>query len=568
VLTKRTEIAFFLVSLLLLSCYYVPTPKVQAIPEEVKKVKTEIKLSEMEGWPGGSKVGVAANLLYKGEYEEKEINLKFSLPPYLKNIISAKIRLYLFAYCKNPIGYVIVDAVVEKIELNGYVISTSYGFYELGRASYPNEKSSWVEWEIPFEFLRPEVNSLFIKIKLIVTGSVSSYRLYYEFYIYDYSSIIIERQIKQLSVSFTSEPNIQGIFIDGNYFPPERLPCSFIWEEGSTHTFSIPKTVIYENDNRTRYVFTGWSDGNVSASRKVIILSSASYTAMFKVQHYVNVSSEYGSVSGSGWYDEGSTAVISVSPEVTDFGNGTRRIFKSWIGDYSGSSATAKITVDSPKNVKASWGYQYYLTVISEYGPPSGGGWYYPGQTATVSVPSIVNLGSGVRKVFAGWVGDFSSSNSAFDLIVNRPMVVTAKWKTQYFLKVETPYSSAEGEGWYDEGTEAYARLKETEVTELLLITRYFTHWAGDASGTKAVSNPIVMDSPKTAIAVWGWKPSTLAVGWGVLAACATAGYVLIRWKAPTLRARLSTLKTCPKCGAPVEPGANYCWKCGAKLSK
>ena len=522
----------------------------------------------MEGWPGGSKVGVAANLLYKGEYEEKEINLKFSLPPYLKNIISAKIRLYLFAYCKNPIGYVIVDAVVEKIELNGYVISTSYGFYELGRASYPNEKSSWVEWEIPFEFLRPEVNSLFIKIKLIVTGSVSSYRLYYEFYIYDYSSIIIERQIKQLSVSFTSEPNIQGIFIDGNYFPPERLPCSFIWEEGSMHTFSVPKTVIYENDNRTRYVFTGWSDGNVSASRKVIILSSASYTAMFKVQHYVNVSSEYGSVSGSGWYDKRSTAVISVSPEVTDFGNGTRRIFKSWIGDYSGSSATAKITVDSPKNVKASWGYQYYLAVISEYGPPSGGGWYYPGQTATVSVPSIVNLGSGVRKVFAGWVGDLSSSNSAFDLVVNRPMVVTAKWKTQYFLKVETPYSSAEGEGWYDEGTEAYARLKETEVTELLLITRYFTHWAGDASGTKAVSNPIVMDSPKTAIAVWGWKPSTLAAGWGVLAACAAAGYVLIRWKAPTLRARLSTLKTCPKCGAPVEPGANYCWKCGAKLSK
>jgi hypothetical protein len=22
----------------------------------------------------------------------------------------------------------------------------------------------------------------------------------------------------------------------------------------------------------------------------------------------------------------------------------------------------------------------------------------------------------------------------------------------------------------------------------------------------------------------------------------------------------------CPKCGAPIEPGANYCWNCGAKL--
>jgi hypothetical protein len=23
----------------------------------------------------------------------------------------------------------------------------------------------------------------------------------------------------------------------------------------------------------------------------------------------------------------------------------------------------------------------------------------------------------------------------------------------------------------------------------------------------------------------------------------------------------------CPACGAPVEPGAKYCWKCGTKLS-
>jgi len=31
-------------------------------------------------------------------------------------------------------------------------------------------------------------------------------------------------------------------------------------------------------------------------------------------------------------------------------------------------------------------------------------------------------------------------------------------------------------------------------------------------------------------------------------------------------RAERATLSTCPKCGAPLEPGANYCWRCGAKL--
>jgi hypothetical protein len=568
VLVKRAKASLLLVSLLLLSCYYVPTPKVQATPEEIEKVTTEIKLSEMEGWPGGSKVGVSGNLQYKGEYIEKEINLKFTLPPYIPNIISARLRLYLFAktYCDSCVGRPWISAFIEKIEINGYIVCTSYTFidmYEWGE----HEKSTWVEWSIPLEYLHSGVNSLTIKFKLFVTYSFEGYyRTYSEFYIYDYSNLRLEKQVRKFTVSFASNPRIQGIIVDGEHLAPDRLPCSFVWEEGSVHTFSIPKTVIYEEGNRTRYVFTGWSDGNVSALRRVVALSSASYTAVFKVQHYVNVSSEYGSVSGSGWYDEGSVAVISVTPEVTDFGNGTRRIFKSWIGDFSSSSATAKVTVDSPKSIKASWGYQYYLSVSSEYGSPSGGGWYFPGQTATVSVPPIVDLGSGVRKVFAGWVGDLSSSNSSFDLVVNRPMALTAKWKTQYFLKVETPYGSAEGEGWYDEGTEAYARLKETEVTELLLVTRYFTHWAGDASGAKAVSNPIVMDSPKTAIAVWGWKPSILAAGLGVLAACAAAAYVLIRSQSLARRARPPTPKTCSRCGAPVEPGANYCWKCGAKL--
>jgi hypothetical protein len=519
----------------------------------------------MEGWPGGSKVGVSGNLQYEGEYIEKEINLKFILPSYISNIISVKLRLYLFALTssRSP-STPDVSAIIKRIEINGYVVDSDYIFCFPGDFRYEGAKSTWKEWGVSLEHLRPGINSLTINIKL--RASYSGIRTYYEFYVYDYSNLQIEKRVRKFTVSFAANPRIQGIIVDGEYFALDRLPCTFVWEEGSVHTFSIPKTVVYEEGNWTRYLFTGWSDGNVSASRKVIVLSSTTYTAVFKVQHRVDVSSEYGSVSGSGWHDEGSTAVISVTPEVTDFGNGTRRIFKSWIGDFSSSSATAKVTVDSPKSIKASWGYQYYLSVSSEYGSPSGGGWYFPGQTATVSVSPIVNLGSGVRKVFAGWIGDLSSSNSTFNIVVSRPMALTAKWKTQYFLKVETPYGSAEGEGWYDEGTEAYARLKETEVTELLLVTRYFTHWAGDASGVKAVSNPIVMDSPKTAIAVWGWKPSRLAAGLGVLAACAAAAYVLVRSQSLARRARPPTPKACPRCGAPVEPGANYCWKCGAKL--
>jgi len=37
-------------------------------------------------------------------------------------------------------------------------------------------------------------------------------------------------------------------------------------------------------------------------------------------------------------------------------------------------------------------------------------------------------------------------------------------------------------------------------------------------------------------------------------------------WLEATERAERETLRSCPNCGAPVEPGASYCWRCGAKL--
>jgi len=521
---QKASLLLFLILLLLLSGCHALMPQVQASPEEVEKVTTEIKLSDMEGWPGGSKVGITGNFRYEGEHVEEEINLKFSLPSYISNIISAKLRLYLYAGTPHIIGSPGVHAIVERIEMNDYVVSNNYEFCYLGGMLGDERKSMWVEWEIPLEYLRPGVNSLSLKIKLNV--GVGGRQNYYEFFIHDYSNLQIVRKVKKFTISFTSNPKIQSIIVDGEYFSPDKLPWSFVWEEGSVHSFSIPGTVIYvEGSNWTRYLFTGWNDGNLSTSRTIIALSSASYTAMFKTQHYVNVSSEYGFVSGSGWYDQGSIAMISVTPEATDFGNGTRRVFKSWIGDFSGSSATSRVTVDSPKNIKASWEYQYYLSVNSEYGSPSGGGWYYPGQLATISVSPIVDLGGGVRKVFTGWVGDHSSNNNTLNIAVNRPMSLTAKWKTQYFLKVETCYDKCEGEGWYDEGSKAYVRLKETEIEESIILTRYFARWTGDASGTGEVSNPIYMDSPKTAIAIWGWKPNLINLG--ILTISITTAYIV-----------------------------------------
>jgi hypothetical protein len=76
-------------------------------------------------------------------------------------------------------------------------------------------------------------------------------------------------------------------------------------------------------------------------------------------------------------------------------------------------------------------------------------------------------------------------------------------YTTQYFLTVVTPYSSAEGQGWYDSGTSVQPTLKEGEVKEGQWIRHVFTGWNRDASGTELRSDSLLMNAPKNATASW-----------------------------------------------------------------
>ncbi|RLE59135.1 MAG: hypothetical protein DRJ32_05190, partial [Thermoprotei archaeon] len=79
-----------------------------------------------------------------------------------------------------------------------------------------------------------------------------------------------------------------------------------------------------------RYVFNEWSDGETDATRTIELEDDLDLTAEYTRQFYVRVTSPYGTTSGEGWYDEGSTATISVSSTTVDQGNYTKRIFLGW----------------------------------------------------------------------------------------------------------------------------------------------------------------------------------------------------------------------------------------------
>ncbi len=73
----------------------------------------------------------------------------------------------------------------------------------------------------------------------------------------------------------------------------------------------------------------------------------------------------------------------------------------------------------------------------------------------------------------------------------------------QYYLAVQTIYSSTTGQAWYDSGTTITVMVKDQEINEGKGTRHIFVGWSGDASGTGLTSNGILMTGPKTAVANW-----------------------------------------------------------------
>lgn len=143
---------------------------------------------------------------------------------------------------------------------------------------------------------------------------------------------------------------------------------------------------------------------------------------------------------------------------------------------------------------------QYYLSVETTYSSVAGEGWYDSGSVARATLKeSEISEGPGIRHVFAGWAGDASGNTpTSNDIFMNGAKGAVARWKTQFYLTIETDppqAGSPKGSGWYDAGSQANILVPTvvpaTEDTRLK-----FTHWSG-AYPEQSPSANVLMDRPK-----------------------------------------------------------------------
>ena len=238
------------------------------------------------------------------------------------------------------------------------------------------------------------------------------------------------------------------------------------YELGAAVEISVEPTEVPLGEGKVA-VFKGWErDGEFISAQPTLVVGvsgPAVYKAVWEivtVQMYaVTASSPYGEVSGSGMYEAGSVATVSVSPTIVDHGNGTRRIFKGWLagGQLVSAEPTYSFEVDSDVSLKAAWETQYLVTVHSEYGEVSGGGWYSKGSAATISIePTKIETEEGTLE-FAGWYleDQLVSTEASYSFVVDEPKEFVAKWTLKAMCEVVlvSDYGTPSGAGTYPEGS-------------------------------------------------------------------------------------------------------------------
>jgi hypothetical protein len=241
--------------------------------------------------------------------------------------------------------------------------------------------------------------------------------------------------------------------VDGVSYSYSQLPKSFVWDVGSSHSFSWSSPVSAGTGKQ--YVWTSTSGLSSVQSGSITVPSGGgSVTASYKTQYYLTVTSAYDSPTpSSGWYDAGSSITASVTSPVSG-SSGTRYVCIGWTGTgsvpSSGSSTTVTFTINAPSSITWNWKTQYYLTMQAS--PTAGGsvspssGWFDSGVQVQISASPSSNYR------FNGWTGSgtgsYTGSSNPATITMNGPISETAN-----FIEIATVTFSASGVGSDASGT-------------------------------------------------------------------------------------------------------------------
>jgi len=203
-------------------------------------------------------------------------------------------------------------------------------------------------------------------------------------------------------------------------------------------------------------------------------------------------------VLGEGWYDLNSNASLEAPASVL-VSVSVQYGFDHWtVDDITVPGNPITVQMDANHTATAYYNLQYYLTVVSPHGAPTGAGWYNTATPASSSVTSPESGGTGIQYVCTGYAGTGSCPNGSETFVtftITEPSSVAWNWKTQYELTTAANPSNGgsvtpDSATWQDADSSVY-------LSAFPNAGYVFTNWSGDLSCSE---NPatVIMDGFKS----------------------------------------------------------------------
>ncbi|MCD6532322.1 hypothetical protein J7K99_07755, partial [bacterium] len=289
----------------------------------------------------------------------------------------------------------------------------------------------------------------------------------------------------------------------GEYGEGWQDDWSLVWAQISPETVEISPTC--------RAYFVGWTGDTTTTANPVGITITAptEIVANWQREFYIAAASDYGTVSGAGWYSAGDTAEIVVSPTVAESTDTSRLKFAGWYGlDAPIADSAARFEVSRAESLWALWRKEFFVQVNSGgHGTAFGTGWYALGDSAEISIsPDTELVADGVRWKFVGWggtgIGAYSGEEPSATIRVGSHIVQTANWERQFRLDID--YSGLSGVEPEITGAGYHTAHSEVEVCAQPILyygeVRYhFDHWSGGTvADSAAYCTTVSLDTAMT----------------------------------------------------------------------
>ena len=127
------------------------------------------------------------------------------------------------------------------------------------------------------------------------------------------------------------------------------------------HSIEAPENVSMTEGWRA--LFLGWNGTDHENPKTILVRNDLSLTVDYQDEFRLDVVSEVGQVSGTGWYDAGTVANFSVPLLVPQQGIGgmvgMRWKFTRWSGDIASTDHSESVVMNRPYRVVANWVTDY-----------------------------------------------------------------------------------------------------------------------------------------------------------------------------------------------------------------